>query len=64
MTKVVTELRKNKLWSKGDKIAVICCSNKAYECSPKEIKTIFDKTIYFPYPNYPTRKLLLKKFIE
>lgn len=28
------------------------------------MKKIFDKKIYFPYPNYPTRKLMFQTFLE
>lgn len=28
------------------------------------MKKLFDKKIYFPYPNYSTRKLMLQTFIE
>lgn len=43
---------------------MIACSNKPYEASMKEMKKFFDKKIYFPYPNYSTRKLMLQSFIE
>lgn len=29
----------------------------------KEIKAFYDKKFYFPFPNYPTRKLLFKKIM-
>lgn len=64
MKKTIVDLKKNKLWSKSDRIAVIGCSNKPYDASLKEMKKLFDKKIYFPYPNYSTRKLMLKTFIE
>ena len=57
-------MKKNKLWEKTDRIAVIGYSNKPYEGSVKEFKKVFDKKIYFPYPNYSTRKLMLQTFIE
>lgn len=64
MKKFVVDMKKNKLWEKEDRIAVICHSNKPFEGSMKDMKKLFDKKIYFPYPNYSTRKLLLKHFIE
>ena len=56
--------KKNKLWTKNDQIAVIACTNKPYDANIKDVKKLFDKKMYFPYPNYATRKLLIKHFIE
>lgn len=64
MKKPLLDLKKNKLWAKTDRIAVIGCSNKPYEASLKDMKKLFDKKIYFPYPNYATRKLMLQSFVE
>jgi len=63
MKKPLVDLKKNKLWTKNDRVAVIGCSNKPYDASMKEMKKLFDKKIYFPYPNYTTRKFMLKTFI-
>lgn len=63
MKKVIVDMKKNKLWNKNDRIAVVCCSNKPYDGSLKEAKKLFDKKIYFPYPNYAARKLMIKTFI-
>lgn len=56
--------KKNKLWAKNDQIAVIACTNKPYEANVKEVKKIFDKKFYFPYPNYATRKLMFCTMVE
>lgn len=64
MKKIIADLKKNKLWAKSDRIAVIACTNKPYDASMKETKKLFDKKIYFPFPNYATRKQLAKVFIE
>jgi hypothetical protein len=64
MKKPILDIKKNKLWDKNDRIAVIGCSNKPYDASLKEMKKIFDKKIFFPYPNYPTRKLMFQTFLE
>ena len=64
MKKVIGDMKKNKLWSKNDQIAVIACTNKPYDASIKDMKKLFDKKMYFPYPNYATRKLMIKHFIE
>lgn len=64
MKKIVSDMKKNKLWTKNDQIAVIGCTNRPYDATLKDMKKLFDKKIYFPYPNYASRKLLLKHFIE
>jgi hypothetical protein len=63
MKKIMGEMKKNKLWTKNDQIAVIACTNKPYDANIKDMKKMFDKKIYFPYPNYATRKLLIRNFI-
>ena len=63
MKKIILDMKKNKLWNKNDRISVIACSNRPYEGSLKDFKKLFDKKIYFPYPNYATRKIMIKKFI-
>lgn len=42
----------------------IGCTNKPFDCSSRDIKVFFDKKFYFPCPNYATRKLLFKNFVE
>ena len=64
MKKVIMDMKKNKLWTKNDQIAVVGCTNKPYDATLKDMKKLFDKKIYFPYPNYSSRKLLVKHFIE
>ena len=64
MKKIIVDMKKNKLWAKTDRIAVVGCSSRPYDASMKEMKKLFDKKIYFPYPNYATRKLLIKHFME
>jgi ATP-dependent 26S proteasome regulatory subunit len=64
MKKIVGDLKKNKLWSKNDRISVICCTNKPYDATLKDCKKLFDKKIYFPFPNYATRKQLARHMIE
>lgn len=64
MKKIIADMKKNKLWTKNDRIAVIACSNKPFDASLKECKKLFDKKIYFPFPNYATRKQIIRYFIE
>ena len=42
---------------------IICTTNLPEECEIKDIKLFFDKFIYFPYPDYPTRILLWKHYL-
>jgi hypothetical protein len=56
MKKIIVDMKKNKLWAKTDRISVVACTNKPFEASLKDMKKMFDKKIYFPYPNYATRK--------
>lgn len=64
MKKAVVEMKKNKYWEKADRIAVIGCSNKPYEAPVKEYAKLYDKKLYFPYPDYATRKLLIETFVK
>jgi IQ and AAA domain-containing protein len=57
-------MKRNKLWTKSDRIAVVACSNKPYDATMKDCKKLFDKKIYFPFPNYATRKSLVRTLIE
>ena len=46
-----------------NRVVFIGCTNN-YDLSPKDIKKQFQKTIYFPYPDYGTIQTLFKKFVE
>lgn len=46
-----------------NRVVFIGCTNR-YDLNPKLIKKVFQKTIYFPYPDYGTRMALVNKFIE
>lgn len=43
---------------------MIGCTSEPHEGSKKEFKKFFDKSIYFPFPDYTTRRLMWKTFIE
>jgi len=45
-------------------ITIIGCSSEPGEGSKKLFKKFFDKAIYFPFPDYTTRRLMWKTFIE
>ena len=46
------------------RITVIGCTSEPQEGSKKDFKKFFDKAIYFPFPDYTTRRLMWKTFIE
>ena len=39
------------------------CTNKPYDCNMKEVKSFYNRKLYFPFPNYATRKMLFKNLI-
>lgn len=46
------------------RILIVGCSSDPYDGSKKDFRGFFDKAIYFPFPDYTTRRLLWKTFIE
>ena len=46
------------------RITIIGCTSEPHEGSKKDFKKFFDKSIYFPFPDYTTRRLMWKTFIE
>ena len=46
------------------RITIIGCTSEPQEGSKKDFKKFFDKSIYFPFPDYTTRRLMWKTFIE
>ena len=46
------------------RITIIGCTSEPHEGSKKEFKKFFDRSIYFPFPDYTTRRLMWKNFIE
>lgn len=52
-------------WLKDDvRVLIVGCTSEPHEGSKKDLKTFFDKHIYFPFPDYSTRRLMWKTFIE
>ncbi|KAL4506963.1 hypothetical protein ABPG72_001384 [Tetrahymena utriculariae] len=64
MKKPLMDFKKGKFFEPEDRVVFIGCTNRPWDCSQKEIKSFFDKKIYFPFPNYGTRMLLFKTFLE
>ena len=46
------------------RITIIGCTSEPHEGSKKEFKKFFDKSVYFPFPDYTTRRLMWSLFIE
>jgi len=46
------------------RITIIGCTSEPENGSAKEFKKFFNKAIYFPFPDYSTRRLMWKTFIE
>lgn len=46
------------------RITIIGCTSDTENGSKKEIKKFFDQSIYFPFPDYTTRRLMWRSFIE
>ena len=46
------------------RVTVIGCTAEPENGSHKDFKKFFDKSIYFPFPDYTTRRLMWKTFIE
>lgn len=55
---------KDKFITEKNRITIIGCTNDPESGSKKEFKKQFDKSIYFPFPDYTTRRLMWKTFIE
>lgn len=47
-----------------NRIKIIGCTNEPQSGSEKDFKKIFDKSIFFPFPDYTTCRLCWKTFIE
>lgn len=45
------------------RITIIGCTSEPEEGSKKEFKKFFKRAIYFPFPDYTTRRLMWKNFI-
>ena len=45
------------------RITIVGCTSEPHEGSKKDFKKFFDKSIYFPFPDYTTRRLMWRTFI-
>ena len=69
-TNVPTRIKKTlakwkaKFLNEKVRVTIIGCTSEPDNGSKKDFKKFFDKTIYFPFPDYSTRRLMWKQFIE
>ena len=61
--KAITTYKKT-FMNKDMRIMIVGCTSNPAEASTAELKAFFDKRIYFPYPNYPTRLMMWNHFIK
>ena len=57
-------MKKCKYLEPTDRVVVIGNTDRPNEANMKELKVFFEKKLYFPFPNYSTRKLLFETFIK
>jgi len=62
MKKALTKW-KGKFVDDSTRITIIGCTSEPEAGSKKDFKKFFDKAIYFPFPDYTTRRLMWKSFI-
>ena len=55
---------KAKFLNDKTRVTIIGCTSEPDSGSKKDFKKFFDKAIYFPFPDYSTRRLMWKTFIE
>jgi ATP-dependent 26S proteasome regulatory subunit len=46
------------------RITILACSSEPHNGRKKSLKKFFDKSIYFPFPDYTTRRLMWRTFID
>lgn len=52
-----------KFISEEQRITIVACTSEPQEGNKKKLKKFFDKAVYFPFPDYTTRRLMWKTFI-
>jgi hypothetical protein len=55
---------KAKFLNDKTRVTIIGCTSEPDSGSKKDFKKFFDKALYFPFPDYSTRRLMWKTFIE
>lgn len=55
---------KDKYIDDKTRVTIIGCTSEPNKGSAKDFKKMFNRAIYFPFPDYTTRRLMWKTFIE
>merc|ERR1711939_837916 len=55
---------KQQAFTKDDRVIIIGTSSSPEKGDIKDMKNFFDKFLYMPYPDYPSRLMLWRKFIK
>ena len=65
-SRIKKALQKNRIKEITDetRITIIGCTSEPHEGSKKDFQKFFDKSIYFPFPDYTTRRLMWKSFMQ
>ena len=58
LRKPMLAFKKAKYIKKEERVSVITCTSKPWSVNKKLLKKFTDKRVYFPYPDYGTRKML------
>lgn len=61
--KTLTKWTKSWINLDDKRITIIGCTSEPTDGNKKEFKKFFDKAIYFPFPDYTTRRLMWKHFV-
>lgn len=62
--KPLTKWKSQKFFDDKTRIMIIGCTNSPEEGAKKDFKKFFEKQIYFPFPDYTTRRLMWRNFIQ
>lgn len=64
LKKPLQAFKKAKYLAKEDRVVVISCTAKPWGLNKKMIKKFSEKRVFFPFPDYGTRKLLFQHLME
>lgn len=64
LKKPLEAFKKAKYIAKDDRVVVISCTAKPWGVNKKLIKKFSEKRVYFPFPDYGTRKALFQHLME
>jgi IQ and AAA domain-containing protein len=63
--KTIAKWKKSaKFFEDKTRITILGCTSNFEDGSKKDFKKFFDKQIYFPFPDYNTRRMMWRNFIE